>query len=708
MSIQKFSVQLLSVLVFTATLLSCAEKKQQEKADQTAGPKKKPNIIYILTDDLGYGDIGVFFQNQRQKENDRSEPWALTPQLDKMASEGAMLTHHYTAAPVCAPSRSSLLLGVSQGHANVRNGQFDKALADNHTLGNLMQRAGYTTAAIGKWGLQGSSRWSENGDSWPAHPNNRGFDYYYGYMRHRDGHEHYPVEGIYRGKKEVYENKNEVSEGLDKCYTGDLWTAVAKKWIVEQVKEKDAQEPFFMYLAFDTPHAVLELPTQAYPEGGGLNGGLQWIGQAENMINTASGEVDSYIHPDYAHATYDHDKNPETPEVAWPDVYKRYATSTRRIDNEVGDLLQLLKDLNIDENTLVIFNSDNGPSIESYLPEEEYAADFFNSFGPFNGIKRDVLEGGERTPLIARWPNKIPAGQVIDAPSISYDWLPTFTEAAGYTPPANTDGVSLLPILTGTGKQQESLIYVEYNQGGKTPEYEEFAPNNRGRRRKQMQMMRMGDIVGLRYDIQSADDDFELYDVTKDSHQTENLAGKPDMTALQSRMKERALQVRMPDTAAARPYDPAMVSPLPVPKVSKGLKWAAFEDSAPWLPKVDGLSPIANGTSQTPTLENIVGKGEVFLFEGFIKIPTDGNYTFSLAASGKAFVRIHEASVIDADYGYEAGTLKEGSMNLKAGYHPIRIYYKKKTGTKPTLDIQWSGPTIEKGPIPESVFYSNN
>lgn len=202
-----------------------------------------------------------------------------------------------------------------------------------------MQRMGYTTAAIGKWGgLQGSNRWSENGDSWPAHPNNRGFDYYYGYMRHRDGHEHYPIEGVYRGKKEVYENKIEVSSGLAKCYTGgDLWTAVAKKWIVEQVQNKDQEQPFFMYLAFDTPHAVLELPTQAYPEGGGLHGGLQYLGTPPgNMINTASGEVDSYVHPDYSNLTYDHDKNADTPpEIAWPDVYKRYATSTRRIDNEV-------------------------------------------------------------------------------------------------------------------------------------------------------------------------------------------------------------------------------------------------------------------------------------------------------------------------------------------------------------------------------------
>ena len=668
---------------------------------------KKPNIIYILTDDLGYGDIGAFFQNQRKETNDRSEPYALTPQLDKMASEGVMLTNHYTAAPVCAPSRSSVLLGVSQGHANVRDGQFDKALADNHTLGNVLQKAGYKTAAIGKWGLQGSNRWSENGDSWPAHPNNRGFDYYYGYIRHRDGHEHYPVEGVYRGKKEVYENKNEVSKGLDKCYTGDLWTAVAKKWIVEQVKGKENEQPFFMYLAFDTPHAVLELPTQAYPEGGGLHGGLQWLGKPGNMINTASGKVDSYIHPDYANVTYDHDKNPSTPEVAWPDVYKRYATSTRRIDSEVGDLLQLLKDLNIDENTLVVFNSDNGPSMESYL-EEEYAADFFNSFGPFDGIKRDVLEGGERTPLIARWPTKIPADRVIKSPSIAYDWLPTFTEAAGYTAPVNSDGVSLLPILTGNGKQQESLIYVEYNQSGKTPEYEEFAPNNRGRVRKQMQMMREGDIVGLRYNIQSADDDFEFYNIVEDTHQTLNLATLPNMEALQVQMKERVLQVRMPDTNAARPYDNAAVPAVSLHNPNSGLNWSAFKNNAPWLPKVDGLTPVASGKIGTPNMAQVKEKGDVFLFEGFIQIPTEGSYTFSLKSSNSTFVRIHEASVIDADYGYETGSEKKGTMNLKPGYHPIRIYYKKKPGATPKLDLRWSGPTIEKSTIPESAFFVVN
>ncbi|WP_206598723.1 sulfatase-like hydrolase/transferase [Rufibacter ruber] len=389
MRILKRSVALLLVgALFSAQAVGLARKP-------SAVPKKQPNIIFILTDDLGYGDLGVLFQKQRQKKNDRSEPWAFTPNLDRMANQGAILNSHYAAAPVCAPSRASFLLGQSQGHANVRDNQFDKALDNNHTIASLLKQVGYVTATFGKWGLQGQR------EKWTAHPLDRGFDYYYGYMRHGDGHEHYPVEGVYRGPKEVYENRQEISAGLNKCYTADLWTAKTKQWIIDHTKSKGKENPFFIYLAYDTPHAVLELPTQEYPAGGGLKGGLQWTGKPGQMINTASGTVDSWIHPDYAKATYDHDKNAATPEVSWPNVYQRYATSVRRIDDAVGDLLQLLKDLKLDENTLVVFTSDNGPSLESYLEKVKNDPDFFNSFGPFDGVKRDVLEGGVR---MRRWP----------------------------------------------------------------------------------------------------------------------------------------------------------------------------------------------------------------------------------------------------------------------------------------------------------------
>jgi len=156
-----------------------------------ASPERvKPNIIFVLTDDLGYGDIGVFFQNVRAARKDPQSPAHFTPKLDQFAEEGMQFRHYYCPAPVCAPSRASLLLGVHQGHANVRDNQFDKALENNHTLASVLKQGGYATAAIGKWGLQGTKQ----GEDWPGHPLNRGFDYYYGYLAHKAGHFHYPQE----------------------------------------------------------------------------------------------------------------------------------------------------------------------------------------------------------------------------------------------------------------------------------------------------------------------------------------------------------------------------------------------------------------------------------------------------------------------------------------------------------------------------------
>ncbi|MBD0832993.1 sulfatase-like hydrolase/transferase [Aestuariibaculum sediminum] len=648
----------------------------------------KPNIIFILTDDLGYGDIGVFYQNERKARDNRAEPWTSTPNLDQMAHEGVMLTHHYAAAPVCAPSRSSLLTGLSQGHANVRDNQFDKALSDNYTIGNVTQKLGYATAAIGKWGLQGSRE-----EGWPSTPNKRGFDYFYGYMRHRDGHEHYPVEGIYRGAKEVWENETEVSKGLDKCYTTDLWTAVAKKWIVEQAK---AEKPFFMFLAYDTPHAVLELPTQEYPIGGGVDGGVQWLGTSGKMINTASGKPDSYMHPDYAKATYDDDHNENTPEVAWPETYKRYATSVRRIDNAVGDILKLLKDLDIDDNTMVIFTSDNGPSAESYLPKGYVAntPDFFDSFGPFDGLKRDVLEGGERLPLIARWPGKIPANSKVKTSNISHDWLPTFTDVAGCKAPAISDGVSLMPALTGKGKQLESLVYSEYVFPGKTPGYDDFSINNRNRNRNQMQMIRFNDMVGIRYDIQSADDDFEIYDVINDTHQSQNLAKDGHLADLQKRMKAEVLRMRRTNPTAKRPYDEAPVPALKKSVSKLGFKWQAFTGDYPWLPNLSVMKPTKSGkVSNLEKIDFQKREESLYLINGYINIPNTGTYTFHFNTVHKAVVKLHKALLFDADYGYQSGDEKSTTMVLEKGVHPIKIYLSNPNQAKIPFSLTWKSNT---------------
>lgn len=685
--------------VLAAFALGCSvvlSVNAQVQSRPSSNSAQQPNIIFILADDLGYGDVGVFFQNQRRQVNDRSEPYTYTPQLDKLANSGALLPQHYTAAPVCAPARASFLLGVHQGHANVRNNQFDKALEDNHTVASVLRAAGYKTAVIGKWGLQGNGK----GPDWPAHPLNRGFDYYLGMIRHGDGHEHYPKEGLYRGSKQVFENRANIAEGLDKCYTADLWTAAAKKWITDFEKTNKPHQPFFMYLAYETPHAVQELPTQAYPAGGGLKGGMQWVGTPGHMINTASGTIDSWYHPDYAHATYDHDKNPSTPEVPWPDVYKRYATSVRRIDDAIADLMQLLRDLNIDDNTLVVFSSDNGPSIESYL-KEDLAADFFNSFGPFEGIKRDVWEGGVRVPTIAHWPGHIAAGTVITTPSAQYDWLPTFAEAAGVPAPARIDGVSLLPSLTGKGKQVPGTVYVEYFHNGTTPAFEEFDKKHRKRRRGDMQMIRMGDTVGVRYNIQSKDDDFEIYNVADDPKQVANLSSRPGMAAVQQRMKAAVLQLRRPDSSSQRPYDEALV-PAAVPeRTTAGVRWKAVSGDFPWVANVDDRKAAEAGvtTVLNPGIAQSVKKG-VILFEGFIDIPADGTYTFSLTANSGALLRIHDATVIDADFGYRPGAERSGTMRLQKGLHPVRLYYSLKQGPKAVLDLKWEGPGVTRQGIP--------
>ncbi|MDR3712986.1 MAG: sulfatase-like hydrolase/transferase [Puia sp.] len=670
---------------------------------------KRPNIIFILVDDQGYGDLGAFFQNQRARAHDRGKPCEYSPELDRLAAGGAMLTQHYCAAPVCAPSRSSLLLGVSQGHANVRDNQFDKALEDNYTMASTLRQLGYSTAAIGKWGLQGLNAKSPD---WPAHPLKRGFGYYFGYIRHGDGHEHYPKEGLYDGAKEVWENYTNIAAGLDKCYTADLWTAAAKKYITGHQAGAEAAKPFFLYLAYETPHAVLELPTGPYPAGGGLRGGIQWTGTPGQMINTAAGKPDTWVHPDYVHATYDDDGDPSTPEVPWPDTYKRYATANRRIDDAVGDLVQLLKDLNIDDNTLIVYTSDNGPSIESYLPKGYVPnhPDFFDSFGPFDGIKRDDWEGGVRVATIARWPGHIPGGKVVTAPSISYDWAPTFLDVAGTPAPARMDGVSLLPALTGKGKQPAEIPYIEYFEGGNTPDFKSFAPERRGRKRNQMQWIRIGDYVGVRYDIKSKDDDFEIYDVVKDPGERHNLAAdgagqEKAAPALQQEMKDKVLQGRRPDSSARRPYDDALVPASdPKTRLSPGLRWAQFPGVFPWLPQTGTLRPAGSGRAAHPDPKSGSRTNGVLYMTGYIRVPQDGEYQFHLASDTKALLRIHEAMVVDAGYGYTPGAERTASIKMKAGLHPFRLYYEQRTTGKPYLSLTWSGPGIERQELSGSLY----
>lgn len=670
---------------------------------QPASAQQKPNIIFILTDDQGYGDVGAFFQQQRMKNNDRAKPWHITPHLDSMAANGAKLTQLYCNAPVCAPSRASLLTGMNQGNASVRDNQFDKALENNHTIATVLRQAGYATIAVGKWGLQGKG--NKDGD-WPAHPLKRGFTDYFGYIRHADGHEHYPVEGLYRGKKQVWNNYSEISSGLTGCYTTDLWTAYAKKSIAARAK-RDNSTPFFMFLAYDAPHAVLELPAQAYPAGSGSTGGLQWLGQTGHMINTASGKPDTYIYPEYDTATYDHDGLASTPDQPWPDTYKRYATAIRRIDDGIGDIIQLLKDLGIYDNTLIVFSSDNGPSIESYLPDSYVANSpaFFGGYGPFDGIKRDCWEGGLRMPVLATWPRMIQAGTTVEEPGMLSDWLATFADAAGLPIPARTDGVSLLPALTGKGKQQKSLVYVEYTEGGKTPVIKDFERTRQGRRRGQMQMLRVGNITGVRYDIKTAGDNFELYDVVKDPKETNNLADRPGYDSLQQFMKDNVLQLRRSDTDARRPYDTAAVPADRISAISlaTGLRWKQYTGTFPWPGYYASDKAFRTGISKDPGVTVSVGSS-MLRFDGYIFIPADGIYDFSVQTFGTAYVRLHDATLIDADFGYKKET-RTTSIKLNAGYHAITVYHLNNAAKEKPLKFQWKKPGDKWKAVPAANFF---
>ncbi len=692
--------------VFLILVLSSCSSIQKHNQEEP----QKPNILFILTDDLGWGDLGVFYQNQWTGSGDKSHPALKTPHLDKMATQGVMMTDHYCNAPVCAPSRASFLLGVHQGHSNVRDNQFDKALEDNYTVANVLKEAGYSTVVVGKWGLQGDNRFNENGDEWPGHPLNRGFDEFYGYMRHRDGHEHYPFEGVYRGEKEVWHNRENVASGLAKCYTGDLWTAFAKKWIVDHQKEKKDQ-PFFMFLAYDTPHAVIELPTQEYPSGGGTNGGVQWTGEPGHMINTASGEVDSWTHPDYANATWDNDQNPATAEVVWPDTYKRFATVIRRIDDAVGDVRKLLRDLKIEDNTLVVFTSDNGPSNESYLPDEYavFTPEFFRSYGPYDGIKRDVWEGGLREPTIVTWPGYLPQGEVNKSPGMISDWLATFCDAAGMNPPERSDGTSLIPILLNK-QRTNNTVYVEYAQDGKTPDYEDFMPSHRGRKRGQMQMIRIQDMVGVRYNIQSHKDDFEIYDINKDPQQGNNLAKTTKYSDLQHEMKNTVLQIRRPNSTAPRPYDEELV-PAEMPSkenLSPGLLMAGYEVSSRWIPKKQLLEPLIEKTVSGISVPTFLDaeKANMVVFSGYIQVPERGEYRVRIQSENQVIIRIHEALFIDKDFQSNKSAVVEESVRLEKGLHPIRIYVKKEGKEKWDFDLEAYSQAIgEFVSVPDEYWF---
>lgn len=709
-------VSFLSVLL--TILVPCMSASgQAAKPAASAVKNSKPNVIFILVDDMGWGDLDANWSQQKLNGRtvDRKNEFK-TPALSAMAREGIQLRRHYSAAPVCAPARASLLLGVHQGHSRVvRNNRFDYPIEDSHTLGTVMRDAGYDTAAIGKWGVGGGG---ESHGPVTGGPHQRGFNYFYGILDHLAGHFHYPSESRnifeYNGYAPNPEWKNIKDQVPQTAYSTDLFAARAKQWIVDQRKSaRKTGKPFFLYLAFPAPHGNLVVPGTPYPAGGGLKGGLQWVKKnGTESVNTAfdakaEKDKDTYIHPDNARFPND--------------VAKRHSTMIRRVDDAVADLIHLLKDLKIDNDTMIVFTSDNGPHNEGGAdPKHRHGAQnpqFFKSYGMMDGIKRDCWEGGMRVPTLVRWPARIPKGQISLHPGQFHDWLATLADAAGVPVPARSDGVSLLPTLTGHADQQKpGVIYSEYNVAGKTPGYKDFLGEHKGAERGQQQIVFVDGLKGLRMGVKDADKDFMIFDTLNDPQESKDLASsKPE---LQARMKAAALSNRRAFLPAKTVFDTELVPAVEVTgAASPGLKWSVYEGEFPWVPDFRQLKkqPAAHGVAPSPSVKMNGPRRRGVELTGYVKIPADGEYTFYLSTDAnkgsKAFVRLHGMELIDADKTYEPGTEissdlgdQKNPVYLKAGLHPIRISYVGNAGPASRLVLKWEGPGLPKQEIPASAF----
>jgi len=432
---------------------------------------KRPNIIYILADDLGYGDLGCYGQK-----------YIKTPNLDRLAAEGMKFTQHYAGSPVCAPSRCTLMTGKDTGHSYIRDNGRPKwrkhdpihdiyagqnpIPTEEVTIAELLKQAGYKTAAIGKWGLgyEGSS-----GD-----PNKQGFDYFYGYICQVHAHNHYPA-FLWRNGEKIPIEGNDGHSLSGKHYAQDLLVEEAKSFI-----RQNKNHPFFLYLPFIIPHLSLQVP--------------------EESLDIYKGKIPEtpYKHRGYLKHLYPH---------------AAYAAMITHMDKGIGEIVNLISELGLDENTLIIFSSDNGPVYDRLGGAD---SDFFQSAGPFRGRKGSLYEGGIRIPMIARWKGKIKPGTTTDHISAFWDVLPTFCEIIGIDPPKGINGISFLPTLLGQYDKQKKHEFL----------YWEF-PSYGGQ-----QAVRLGNWKAIRTGLkkENSDTQIQLYNLKEDIKEEHNVASQyPDI-----------------------------------------------------------------------------------------------------------------------------------------------------------------------------------
>ena len=292
-----------------------------------------------------------------------------------------------------------------------------------------------------------------------------------------------------------------------------------------------------------------------------------------------------------------------------------------------------------------------------------------------------------REPTLARWPAAIAGGRSVDHPSGHWDWLATFAEAAGVPAPAASDGVSLLAALTGRGTQRPGTIYIEYFQNQATPTFADFAPSHRGRKRGQMQNIYIDGHMGVRYNVKSPDDDFEIYNLAKDPQEAHDLGQSPEFAGLQTTMKARVLQLRIPNASAPRPYDKALVPPVKDPGGTPGLTRSLYRGEWPWLPDFRTLAPVSrNQTKTMDVTKGVDGKPFGAAFEGYFYAAQAGEYTFTLANDTGAMLFLHDIRVISEPLKNSAGTFS-GSVRLNVGWHPLRLFYRHAGSGNPHLEF---------------------
>ena len=431
-------------------LVSCGGTSNKEKPP--------PNIIFIVADDLGYGDLSCYGQNKFS-----------TPNIDRLARKGMLFTQHYTGCTVSAPSRSCLMTGLHTGHTPIRGnrgwepeGQWPLP-AESVTIAEILKTRGYTTGAFGKWGL---GYIDTEGD-----PNTQGFDEFYGYNCQSLAHNYYPGH-LWHNHEKILLPEND--SGKTGAYSCDL---IHKAAIDFLVANKD--KPFFLFYPTTIPHAELVAK--------------------EEYMNAFRGKFD----PEKSYRGVD--EGPayrRGPYASQPEAHAAFAAMIKQLDGYVGDILEKLSESGLEENTIVLFASDNGPHLEGGADP-----DYFNSNGDLKGYKRDLYEGGIRTPMLVRWPAKIKAGSSSDHISAFWDILPTIAEITGAEMNEDTDGISFLPELLGKKQQQHQYLYWEFHeQGGKTA-------------------VRMGNWKAVKRDIdKEPSGNTELYNLSEDIGETTDVA----------------------------------------------------------------------------------------------------------------------------------------------------------------------------------------